>query len=109
MPCYFNGIFGHKPSAGLVPNTGQYPIAVNQGSFLPHTPRARVDVDRSTGRRTPPALRYMCTGPMCKRADDLWPLLKIMAGPDGVDTYQQHLELGDPSQVDIKSLRVRTT
>jgi len=82
MPCYFNGIFGHKPSAGLVPNTGQYPIAVNQ------------------------ALRYMCTGPMCKRADDLWPLLKIMAGPDGVDTYQQHLELGDPSHVDIKSLRI---
>ena len=27
MPAFFNGIFGHKPSAGLVDNGGQYPLA----------------------------------------------------------------------------------
>jgi fatty acid amide hydrolase 2 len=25
MPAFFNGVFGHKPSGGLVPNTGQFP------------------------------------------------------------------------------------
>ena len=29
MPAFFNGVFGHKPTGGLVPNTGQYPLAAN--------------------------------------------------------------------------------
>jgi len=82
MPCFFNGVFGHKPSAGLVPNTGQFPIAKNQ------------------------ALRYLRTGPICRHAEDLWPLLMIMAGPDGADEYQEEFKLGNPNQVDIKSIRV---
>ena len=32
MPAFFNGIFGHKPTGGLVPATGQYPKA--EGSAL---------------------------------------------------------------------------
>ena len=27
MPAFFNGIFGHKPSTGLVSNKGQIPVA----------------------------------------------------------------------------------
>ena len=27
MPAAFNGVFGHKPSAGVVPNEGQLPVA----------------------------------------------------------------------------------
>ena len=61
MPAFFNGVFGHKPSAGLVPGTGQYPIATNQ------------------------ALRYLTTGPLARRAEDLMPLLRVLAGPDGQD------------------------
>ena len=30
MPAFFNGVFGHKPSGGLVPGTGQYPMAENE-------------------------------------------------------------------------------
>lgn len=56
MPAFFNGIFGHKPSRGLVPNEGQFPIATGK--------------DRE----------MMATGPMCRYADDLLPMLKIMAG-----------------------------
>ncbi len=81
-PAFFNGVFGHKPSAGLVPNTGQWPIAEGE------------------------ALRYLSTGPLARRAEDLWPLLTTLAGPDGVCTACEWIELGDPSRVDVGALRV---
>ena len=66
MPAFFNGVFGHKSSAGLVPTDGQFPV----------------DYD-------PRMLRYQCTGPLCRRAEDLLPLLRLLAdhpvGPDEVD------------------------
>eukprot|EP01121_Diplochlamys_sp_Union-15-3_P003712 TRINITY_DN1364_c0_g2_i1.p1 TRINITY_DN1364_c0_g2~~TRINITY_DN1364_c0_g2_i1.p1 ORF type:complete len:532 (+),score=70.19 TRINITY_DN1364_c0_g2_i1:101-1696(+) len=80
MPAFFCGIFAHKPSGGLIPNTGQFPYAQNG------------------------AVRYLTTGPMCKKAEDLWPLLKILAGPDDIDTGCVHSELKDPSTVKLKEL-----
>uniref|UniRef100_A0A8D0C3E3 Fatty acid amide hydrolase 2 n=1 Tax=Salvator merianae TaxID=96440 RepID=A0A8D0C3E3_SALMN len=56
MPAFFNGIFGHKPSSGVVPNDGQFPNA--------------------RGIRT----KFLCSGPMCRYAEDLEPLLRVMAG-----------------------------
>ena len=61
MPAFFNGIFGHKPSGGLVPGSGQYPMAHGK------------------------ALRYLTTGPLCRKAEDLKPLLKLFIGKDGLD------------------------
>ncbi|CAN0408708.1 unnamed protein product [Laminaria digitata] len=61
MPAFFNGVFGHKPTGGLIPSTGQFP--------------------RSEGA----ASRYYATGPICRRAEDLEPLTRIMSGPDGRD------------------------
>lgn len=43
--------------AGVVPNDGQFPIA--------------------QGVRT----SFLCTGPMCRYAEDLEPMLRVMAGP----------------------------
>ncbi|XP_041280149.1 fatty-acid amide hydrolase 2 isoform X2 [Onychostruthus taczanowskii] len=57
MPAFFNGVFGHKPTTGVVPNDGQFPNAY--------------------GVRT----SYLCTGPMCRYAEDLEPVLRVMAGP----------------------------
>ena len=82
MPAFFNGVFGHKPSGGLVPATGQFPIARNE------------------------ALRYLTTGPLCRRAEDLWPLLKVLAGPDGKDGGCTPIPLGDPAVVSMKGLTV---
>ncbi len=82
MPAFFCGAFGHKPSGGLVPGTGQFPISENE------------------------ALRYLCTGPITRRAEDLFPFLKIIAGPDGQDPGCEALQLGDPSTVRIDGLRV---
>lgn len=81
-PCFFNGIFGHKPSAGLVPNTGQFPLADNE------------------------AKSYLTTGPMVRRAVDLWPLLRVLAGPDGIDDACRRIDLGDPASVSFRGRRV---
>lgn len=56
MPAFFNGIYGHKATADIVPNDGQFPI------------------DDGCRRE------FLCTGPMCRYAGDLIPLLKVMAG-----------------------------
>jgi Asp-tRNA(Asn)/Glu-tRNA(Gln) amidotransferase A subunit family amidase len=58
IPAGFNGVFGHKPTGGLVPNTGQYP---------------------STNHRC------LGTGPICRYSDDLLPMLHVLRGPDGTD------------------------
>lgn len=82
MPAFFNGVFGHKPTGGLVPGTGQIPSPENA------------------------ALRYNCTGPIARRAEDLMPLLRILAGPDGSDAGCFEQELGDPASVDLAATRV---
>ncbi|MDB4997621.1 MAG: hypothetical protein JWM74_5053 [Myxococcaceae bacterium] len=82
MPAFFCGVFGHKPTGGLVPGTGQYPIASGA------------------------ALRYLATGPLARRAEDLWPLLQLLAGPDGKDAGTRAFELGDPRAVDLKDVRL---
>ena len=61
MPAFFNGVFGHKPTGGLVPSTGHHPPATNE------------------------LQRYVTTGPIARRAEDLLPALRIVAGPDGVE------------------------
>lgn len=82
IPAFCNGIFGHKPSGGLVPGTGQYPVY--QGEVL----------------------RMNTTGPLARRAEDLMPLLRILAGPDGIDSACEEFALGDPAAVDFGALRV---
>jgi len=56
LPSFFNGIFGHKPTALLVSNSGQYPDAEDS------------------------AVLMLSTGPMCRYAVDLMPTLRIMSG-----------------------------
>ena len=82
MPAFFCGVFGHKPTGGLVPGTGMHPISENQ------------------------ALRYLTTGPITRRATDLMPLLRVLAGPDGHDAMVRELELGDPEAVELGELDV---
>jgi fatty acid amide hydrolase 2 len=81
-PAFFNGIWGHKPTGGLVPNTGQFPMAKGKAG------------------------RFLSTGPMCRRASDLMPLLRILAGPDGQDEACEAMTLGDPDSVALQGLRV---
>lgn len=82
MPAFFNGIFGHKASSGLIPNSGQFPTNVGEG------------------------LNYLATGPMTRRAEDLWPLIEIMRGPDGIDTSTEERPHRHPRDVNIQDLRI---
>lgn len=82
VPAFFNGVFGHKPSIGLVPNSGQWPHA--EGS----------------------AAELLVTGPLARRAEDLMPVLKIVAGPDGEDEMVRDVTIGDPADVSLKGLPV---
>ncbi|HTN90698.1 MAG TPA: amidase family protein, partial [Sorangium sp.] len=82
MPAFFNGVFGHKPTGGLVPTSGQFPLPGERG------------------------LRFMTTGPIVRRAEDLMPVLRILAGPDARDPSCAALPLGDPAAVDLAGLTV---
>jgi len=82
MPAFFNGVFGHKSSGGLVPVSGQFPTAFSA------------------------ELRALSVGPLARRAEDLWPLIEILAGPDGEDIGCRPMKLGDPAAVKIRDLHV---
>lgn len=82
IPAFCNGIFGHKPTGGLVPSSGQFPNY--QGA------QARINT----------------TGPLARRAEDLMPLLRVIAGPHPTDPQSQSFELGDPAAVAIENLRI---
>lgn len=82
VPAFFNGVFGHKPTHGLIPNTGQWPHAGGSAAEL------------------------LTAGPIARRAEDLMPLMRVIAGPDGVDENVREAELGDPASVELKGLPV---
>jgi fatty acid amide hydrolase 2 len=82
MPAFFCGVFGHKSSGGVVPGTGMYPLSENA------------------------ALRYLSTGPITRRATDLMPLLRLLAGHDGHDHGVRDVTLGDPATIEPRDLDV---
>lgn len=82
LPAFFCGTFGHKPTGGAVPGTGQFPIAQND------------------------ALSMLATGPITRRAADLMPLLRILAGPDGEDVSTRVMSWPDPADVSLEGMKV---
>jgi len=83
LPAFFNGVFGFKPSPGLVPSTGQFP---------------------STETET--AAMMLTIGPITRRAEDLMPMLRVIAGPDGIDPYAREMPIGDPAGVSLDETRI---
>ncbi len=86
MPAAFCGVFGHKPTGGTVPLRGHYPPA--DGLFS----------------------RFCCAGPIARKATDLMPLLRIVAGPepDGGPPPADDRLLPDPRSVTFSGRRVYT-
>ncbi|XP_048510685.1 fatty-acid amide hydrolase 2-B isoform X2 [Athalia rosae] len=75
MPSFFNGIFGHRTSKGVVSNDGQYPS--------PH----QKELDE-----------LLSLGPMCRNPFDLLPMLRVLAGKNA-----SMLKLDD--KVDISKIK----
>uniref|UniRef100_A0A182QN69 Amidase domain-containing protein n=1 Tax=Anopheles farauti TaxID=69004 RepID=A0A182QN69_9DIPT len=72
IPALFCGIFGHKPTAGVVSIKGHMPVCGD----------AHFD-------------QYLSLGPMCRYAKDLPLLLEVMSGPNA-----SKLRLNEPVDVD---------
>src|SRR5689334_417463 len=74
VPAHFCGVFGHKPSAGLVPLHGHVP---------PRAPSTSADSTVGLG----------VAGPLARTAADLSLALGVLAGPDDADGIGYRLAL----------------
>lgn len=83
IPAAFCGIASHKPTGRRVPSTGHFPPAPHMGDFV-----------------------SLSFGPMTRSVRDLWPLLQILAGPDGEDPFVERGVSGDPNDVDWSEVTV---
>ena len=81
MPAFFNGVFGHKPSPGLIPNSGQFPNSEGSGEMLG-------------------------SGPLARSSEDLMALVEVLAGPDGEDDVCVAQSLGDVDAVRLDGMPV---
>lgn len=92
MPAFFCGVFGHKPTNKLVPLTGHFPFS-------------REDMATLKGDKYP----YTTLGPLARRAEDLFPLMQVLMGPDQYDQATLHniqlqKKVTDWSQVKVFTL-----
>jgi amidase len=85
VPAAFCGVFGHKPSFGVIPTLGY--------------------IDEPSGGVTESDVNVF--GPIARSADDLALLLSVLAGPTPDRAVAWHLDLPRPD-VDVRSLRVAT-
>ncbi len=84
-PAHFCGVYGHKPTLGVVPGRGHTP---------PGIPAVPQDPDLAV------------VGPLARSADDLALALDVIAGPDILDAPGWRLELPAPRQASLGALRV---
>ncbi|CAB3366495.1 Hypothetical predicted protein [Cloeon dipterum] len=77
IPAMYNGIYGHKPTPGIIPITGHYPYVDEDPNFL----------------------KYLVIGPMARYAEDLRPMVKVLSGENAA-------KLRLDEKVDISKLRI---
>ncbi len=82
IPAAFCGVVGHKPTGRMVPNTGFWPTTEGELSA------------------------YLVCGPLTRRVRDVMPLMRVLAGPDGVDSVVRDWHLGEPSAIDLEDVVV---
>ena len=86
-PAHFNGVYGLKPSWGVVPGRGH----------IPGPPGTLVEADVN------------CNGPLARSLEDLALALDVLAGPLPEDAAGWHLRLdAGPAIADVGQLRVAT-
>ncbi len=82
MPAHCCGVYGHKPTYGLVPLTGH--------SMTPHANPGDIQV----------------AGPLARSAQDLALALDLLAGPDGSQARAWSLQLPAPKYTGVRGLRI---
>lgn len=81
-PAFFCGVAGHKPSGGVVPETGAWPGVSGK------------------------VARYKVVGPLARTVADCRAVMPILAGPDGQDTSVDDLPWTDDPGVDLSDVVV---
>jgi amidase len=82
VPAHFCGIAGIKPTSGRTARTGHFPPMGGLLDFI------------------------WQIGPLARRVEDLWLALPLLCGADWRDPTVAPVPLGDPSKVELKTLRV---
>jgi amidase len=85
-PSHYNGVYGLKPSWGLVPSRGH----------IPGPPGSLVEADVN------------CNGPIARSLDDLRTGIELLAGPLPEDAVAWRVELEAGPPVDPGALRIAT-
>lgn len=81
-PAHYCGVYGHKPTFGIVPMYGHALPGIVQPSDI------------------------SCAGPLARSASDLAPMLKILAGPHGAEARAISLKIPAAPQKRLKDFRV---
>ncbi len=81
-PAFFCGVAGHKPSGGVVPETGAWPGVHGK------------------------VARYKVVGPLARTVGDLRAVMPILAGPDGKDLSVDDLPWEDDPGVALEDVTV---
>jgi amidase len=83
VPAHFCGIFGHKPSYGIVPLRGHSPPGLDGGP-----------------------VQLAVVGPLARSAADLQLAMDVIAGPEPEEAKGYRLDLPPPRHADLADFRV---
>lgn len=92
VPAHCTGTAAFRPTPGIVPGTGQLPFRPGPAPVPPNTASMQA--------------KLQTIGPIGRSVQSLWPVIQVMAGPDGIDGNTVPVPLADPSSVDVARLRV---
>ena len=89
IPAHFCGVYGHKPSYGIVPDQGHIPPL--PGIF---TGEHSVQID------------IMASGPLARSAEDLEMVMDLITGPEKADQTAWKIQLPSPRKNTLKEYRI---
>ena len=95
-----------RPSASAATSAGRFACRRSSTACSDTSRPAGWCPARGSIRGARRGARMVATGPLARRAEDLWPLVKILAGPDGHDEGAHRMTLGDPAAVRLDKLTV---